>query len=181
MCDSGGLGSLGPEGIVTAGIVESIRETITAVDPAWESADLETPQWGLALHAHEFDHCSVCGSWGTLIPDDCCRHPIVHRDLTSTLAITTLGGEVLPLMPELCTALFPAGLWLMGAVPVTVRALPIQQPRTPMVVAELILSVAARLTATDLEAVRVYARLSVDLARKPLVLLASERPATLPL
>lgn len=157
-----------------------MRSIISTVLPAWEDAGLDTPAWAMALHPHVVERCDACGAWGALIPAAGCSHPMERRRFLEVIALTTLGGETLPLSAAVVAQLMAESMWLMGQVPAIMRRFPVQQPNGPVAAAELLLHVGPTLAATDLESTPVYARLSVDVIRKPLILLCQQRPRCLP-
>jgi hypothetical protein len=165
---------------MTSSLVAEMRSLIARVQPAWDDAGLIPPVWAMALHPQLLERCEACGAWGTLIAGDGCGHPTERRGFVEVIAVTTLGGETLPLSSRLLAELLVESIWLAGQVPAIIRRLPVQQPDWPVVAAELVLSVGPTLTATDLESTPIYARLSVDLIRRPLILLCQKRPGCLP-
>jgi hypothetical protein len=165
---------------MTSSLVAEMRAVMARVKRAWDAAGLHAPVWALALHPMVVERCDRCGSWGELVPGDRCQHGLQHRRFIDALAMTTLGGETVPLSAALLKQLLVANLWLSGRVPGSIRRLPVQDPHAPVTAAELMLLVAPSLRATDLESTPIYARLTADLVRRPLILLTQQRPACLP-
>ncbi|MDE3152809.1 MAG: hypothetical protein KGL93_11235 [Gemmatimonadota bacterium] len=165
---------------MTSSLVAEMRAIISMVLPAWGDAGLEPLTWAMALHPQVVERCDACGAWGALVPDPACSHPVERRSYIEVIALTTLGGETLPLSSGVLASLLVESMWLMGHVPAIIRRLPVQQPGWPVAAAELLLHVGPTLTATDLESTPIYARLTVDLIRRPIVLLFQRRPDCLP-
>jgi len=165
---------------MTSSLVAEMRSIISRVLPAWKDAGLDPPVWAMALHPQVVERCEGCGAWGTLIPGDGCPHPTERRGFIEVIALTTIGGETQPLSAGMLAQLLTESMWIAGQVPAIIRRRPVQQPDWPVVAADLILSVGPTLAATDLESTPIYARLAVDLIRRPIVFLCQQRPRCLP-
>ena len=165
---------------MTSNLIAEMRSIISRVLPAWTDAGLDPPAWAMAVHPQVVERCEACGAWGTLIPGDACPHPMDRRGFIEVIALTTIGGETIPLNAGLLGQLLVESMWIAGQVPAIIRRSPVQQPGWPVVAADLILSVGPTVGATDLEATPIYARLAVDLIRRPIVFLCQQRPRCLP-